>query len=80
MNETQTTLKRHERTGSGTGELGSTDTRRERWQTPGEMSLSFSGDEIPVGDPEPLGNDLEQLGAEKSVPLNDTSLVRLLSY
>ena len=81
MNETQTTLKRHDRTRSGTGELGSsTDTRRERWQTPGEMSLSFSGDEIPVGDPEPLADDLEQLGAENSVPLNDASLVRLLGY
>ncbi|OCF44892.1 hypothetical protein I317_01171 [Kwoniella heveanensis CBS 569] len=58
---------RHERTQSGTASLGSsnqTASRRERWQTPGEMSGSFSGEYIPDG---------IEMGSEKSVPLNDRS-------
>ncbi|KIR28320.1 hypothetical protein I309_02613 [Cryptococcus deuterogattii LA55] len=56
---------RHERSMSGTGSIASsTVTKRDRWQTPGEMSRSFSGDEIPPSD---------GLGSERSIPLNDTS-------
>ncbi|WVQ81425.1 hypothetical protein IAT38_003549 [Cryptococcus sp. DSM 104549] len=50
---TTTRTYRHERTRSGTGSLGESthaSSRRERWQTPGEMSRSFSGDEIPPSD------------------------------
>ncbi|WWC91338.1 uncharacterized protein L201_006281 [Kwoniella dendrophila CBS 6074] len=57
---------RHERTRSGTGSLGNSThaSRNQRWQTPGEMSGSFSGDEIVEG---------LRLGAEQSIPLNDES-------
>ncbi|WVQ93329.1 hypothetical protein IAU59_000397 [Kwoniella sp. CBS 9459] len=57
---------RHERTRSGTGSIGSSTqtTRRERWQTPGEMSRSFSGEHIMEG---------IDMGSELSVPLNDQS-------
>nr|XP_018259051.1 uncharacterized protein I303_08594 [Kwoniella dejecticola CBS 10117]OBR81209.1 hypothetical protein I303_08594 [Kwoniella dejecticola CBS 10117] len=57
---------RHERTQSGTGSLGNSTrvSRSQRWQTPGEMSGSFSGDEIRM-----------KLGTEQSVPLNDGSEV-----
>ena len=48
----------------------STDTGKENWQTPGEMSQSFSGDEI-----SPEGSVDGELGNEKSVPLNDESMV-----
>nr|XP_031862285.1 uncharacterized protein CI109_002250 [Kwoniella shandongensis]KAA5529357.1 hypothetical protein CI109_002250 [Kwoniella shandongensis] len=60
-----TRTSRHERTRSGTGSLGNSThaSRRDRWQKPGEMSGSFSGEEI-----QPL-----ELGTEKSVPLNDHS-------
>ncbi|WRT68934.1 uncharacterized protein IL334_005916 [Kwoniella shivajii] len=63
---TTSKASRHERTRSGTGSLGNSThaSRRERWQTPGEMSGSFSGDEIV---------DSIKLGTEKSVPLNDDS-------
>jgi len=48
--QTRTTFTQsssHQRTRSGTGELGSsTATGRERWQTPGQMSRSFSIDGI----------------------------------
>nr|XP_019009710.1 uncharacterized protein I206_05270 [Kwoniella pini CBS 10737]OCF48491.1 hypothetical protein I206_05270 [Kwoniella pini CBS 10737] len=68
---TATTSKpsRHERTRSGTGSLGHSirGSRSQRWQTPGEMSGSFSGDEIGQG---------LKLGTEKSVPLNDDSEVK----
>ncbi|WVR09164.1 hypothetical protein IAU60_006226 [Kwoniella sp. DSM 27419] len=58
---------RHDRTKSGSSSLGGSThaSRRERWQTPGEMSGSFSGEEIVYGS--------EGLGTEKSVPLNDHS-------
>jgi hypothetical protein len=53
-------------TRSGTGELGnSTRISSTKWQTPGEMSRSFSGEEI-------LQDDVE-MGSERSVPLNDAS-------
>ncbi|OCF72584.1 hypothetical protein I204_06966 [Kwoniella mangroviensis CBS 8886] len=57
---------RHERTLSGTGSLGNSThaSRCQRWQTPGEMSRSFSGEEIV---------DRMKLGAEQSIPLNDYS-------
>nr|XP_019047925.1 hypothetical protein I302_04545 [Kwoniella bestiolae CBS 10118]OCF26855.1 hypothetical protein I302_04545 [Kwoniella bestiolae CBS 10118] len=63
---------RHERTRSGTGSLGNSThaSRSARWQTPGEMSGSFSGDEIAEG---------MKLGAEKSIPLNDLSGVNSYS-
>lgn len=65
---TSTQMTRHERTISGAGSIASSSaTKRDRWQTPGEMSRSFSGDEIPPSD---------GLGSERSVPLNDTSEVR----
>lgn len=65
---TTTQMTRHERTSSGTESIASsTATKRDRWQMPGEMSRSFSGDEIPPSD---------GLGSERSVPLNDTSEVR----
>lgn len=52
---------------SGTRELGnSTRVSSTKWQTPGEMSRSFSGEEI-------LQDD--DLGSERSVPLNDASAV-----
>jgi hypothetical protein len=55
-------------TRSGTRELGnSTRISSTKWQTPGEMSRSFSGEEIPLDD--------EDLGSERSVPLNDASAV-----
>lgn len=64
---TATQTIRHERSMSGTGSIASsTVTKRDRWQTPGEMSRSFSGDEIPPSD---------GLGSERSIPLNDTSEV-----
>ena len=57
-------------TRSGTRELGnSTRVSSTKWQTPGEMSRSFSGDEI-------LQDDVD-LGSERSVPLNDASAVGL---
>lgn len=66
-NLTATQTIRHERTMSGAGSIASsTVTKRDRWQTPGEMSRSFSGDEIPPSD---------GLGSERSIPLNDTSEV-----
>ena len=53
-------------TRSGTRELGnSTRSTSTKWQTPGEMSRSFSGEEI-------LHDD-EDLGSERSLPLNDAS-------
>ncbi|WVF65682.1 hypothetical protein IAT40_000413 [Kwoniella sp. CBS 6097] len=57
---------RHERTRSGTGSIGSSThaSRREIWQTPGEMSRSFSGEHI---------FDEMEVGSEMSVPLNDES-------
>jgi hypothetical protein len=59
---------RTEMTRSRTGELGnSTRISSTKWQTPGEMSRSFSGEEIPLDD--------EDLGSERSVPLNDASAV-----
>jgi hypothetical protein len=59
---------RTEMTRSGTRELGnSTRISSTKWQTPGEMSRSFSGEEIPLDD--------EDLGSERSVPLNDASAV-----
>lgn len=63
---------RTETTRSGTRELGnSTRISSTKWQTPGEMSRSFSGEEIPLDD--------EDLGSERSVPLNDASAVCLPS-
>jgi hypothetical protein len=63
---------RTEMTRSGTRELGnSTRISSTKWQTPGEMSRSFSGEEIPLDD--------EDLGSERSVPLNDASAVGSLS-
>ncbi|WVQ75425.1 hypothetical protein IAR50_005049 [Cryptococcus sp. DSM 104548] len=65
---------RHERTRSGTGSIGaSTDTKRERWQTPGEMSRSFSGDEIPASDIEKEGSvsftdNSQQMEESQGVP------------
>ncbi|AFR95974.1 hypothetical protein C343_04085 [Cryptococcus neoformans C23] len=62
---TTTQMTRHERTSSGAESIASsTATKRDPWQMPGEMSRSFSGDEIPPSD---------GLGSERSVPLNDTS-------
>jgi hypothetical protein len=59
---------RTEMTRSGTRELGnSTRISSTKWQTPGEMSRSFSGEEIPLDD--------QDLGSERSVPLNDASAV-----
>lgn len=53
---------------SGTRELGnSTKVSSSRWQTPGQMSRSFSGEEIL--------QDEEDLGSERSIPLNDASAV-----
>jgi len=76
MSETQNTFRRQERTLSATGRLESSSLRgKERWQTPGEMSRSFSGDEIPVEDELQEESVTEDLGAEESVPLNDLSLV-----
>lgn len=47
----------------------STKVSSSRWQTPGSMSYSFSGEEI-------LRDELEDdLGSERSVPLNDASSV-----
>lgn len=46
----------------------STKVSSSRWQTPGDMSFSFSGEAIPQ-------DDGEDLGSERSVPLNDASSV-----
>ena len=54
-------------------------TGRESWQTPGEMSRSFSGEGITFPYKEWQADGLGELGMEKSVPLNDTSPVRLVS-
>lgn len=78
-NDTQSTFRRQRNgnTKSSTGDLGnSTNTGRERWQTPGELSRSFSGDAIPIQDIPAGLNDMEELGEEESVPLNDASMVR----
>ena len=62
-----------ERTRSSRSLKSSTGTGKENWQTPGEMSRSFSGDEI-----NPDVSVDGELGNEKSVPLNDESVVRPL--
>lgn len=50
------------------GNMGnSTKSTSTKWQTPGEMSRSFSGEEIM--------HDDENLGSERSIPLNDASAV-----
>ncbi|TYJ55290.1 hypothetical protein B9479_004010 [Cryptococcus floricola] len=65
---------RHERTRSGSGSVGtSTSTKRERWQTPGEMSRSFSGDEIAASEIETERSDSsihdsQQTQEHQSVP------------
>lgn len=76
-NETEVTFGRYDRTRSRTGELCSS-TGREKWQTPGEMSRSFSGDEIPLDAKLQGIDELGDLGAELSVPLNDASEVSIL--
>jgi hypothetical protein len=56
-----------------TREMGnSTKVSSSRWQTPGEMSYSFSAQAISQ-------DDLDDLGSERSVPLNDASSVCRLS-
>lgn len=74
---TSTPLSRHR--SRSLGRSGKTDRTREmgnstkvsssRWQTPGEMSYSFSAEAISQ-------DGLEDLGSERSVPLNDASSVR----
>ncbi|ORX39013.1 hypothetical protein BD324DRAFT_618212 [Kockovaella imperatae] len=60
-----------ERTQSARSLKSSTGTTRDKWHTPGEMSRSFSGEQI---SPESSfeGTEMED---EKSVPLNDTSVM-----
>ena len=58
-----------ERTKSSHSLKSSTGTGPEKWHTPGEMSRSFSGDEI--------SPEASFEGEEKMVPLNDTSVVSL---
>ncbi|KAK4684273.1 hypothetical protein P7C73_g5915, partial [Tremellales sp. Uapishka_1] len=81
----------HERTRSGTQGLGSSGatSNRERWQTPGELSRSFEGEEIRgskesihhSGYDSQMGYDgVHGLGDEKSIPLNDASVVRPSLY
>ena len=78
MNETQSTFRRNERTQSGNDEQGNSQSKgTETWETPGEMSQSFSGEEIPLEIEMLRDDDPGALGSETSVPLNDASLVKI---
>ncbi len=63
-NSTVTTTDRRE---SAVTLKSSTSSRKDVWSTPGQMSTSFDGEEIPV-----VIN--EELGDEMSIPLNDASV------
>lgn len=73
----------HSRNRSDTDEyrIGNS-TGRERWHTPGEMSGSFSGEEIePIEHGEvPSLPAIGELESEKSVPLQDDSFVSFAQH
>jgi hypothetical protein len=75
-NETRSTIRGQEKTRSESGDVGSS-TNRSKWNTPGQLSRSFEGDEIAAQSDDmpslPGPEELDGgLGEERSIRLNDS--------